>query len=64
MDNSISPELIKRINELAKKKKQTGLTEEEKNEQDRLRKQYLAVIRAQFKTTLDSISIVDPEKIH
>lgn len=64
MDSRINPELIKRINELAQKQKLNGLTGEEKEEQDKLRKQYLDAIRAQFKSTLDSISIVDPEKTH
>lgn len=61
MDNRINPELIARINELAKKQKQAGLTCEEKEEQAKLRTQYLKVIRAQFTSTLDSIKVVDPQ---
>ena len=39
-------ELIKRINELARLKKEKGLTPQQQLEQDRLRKLYLAGIRA------------------
>lgn len=55
----ISPELIQRINELAHKKKTVGLTAEEKQEQAKLYKVYLAGIRGQLKQQLDSIEYVD-----
>lgn len=50
----ITKELIGRINELARKQRAEGLTEDEKNEQSRLRKVYLADIRAQVVTQLES----------
>jgi len=50
---------IERINELAKKAKTVGLTDEEIAERDVLRKEYLAAIRENFRQTLDSIEIVD-----
>lgn len=50
---------IKRINELAKKQREEGLTEEEKAEQHKLRQNYLAAIRGNFKKTLDSIEYTD-----
>ena len=50
-------EKIDRINALAKKAKETGLTDEEIIERDALRKEYLAAIRANLKSTLDSIEI-------
>lgn len=50
---------IDRINELAKKAKSVGLTDEEVAERDVLRKEYLAAIRENFRQTLDSIEIVD-----
>ena len=50
---------IERINELAKKSKAEGLTKQEKEEQALLRAEYLQAIRANFKTTLDSIEVVD-----
>lgn len=46
---------IARINELAKKKKTIGLTEEELLEQKSLREEYLSCIRQNFRQTLDSI---------
>ena len=50
---------IDRINELAHKSKNEGLTEEEKNEQALLRKEFLAEIRADVRASLESIEIVD-----
>ena len=55
----ITDETIKRINELARKKKAEGLTEEELAEQKALREEYLEGIRANFKSQLDSIRVVD-----
>jgi len=52
-------ELIKRINELAKKKRTLGLNKEEKLEQEELYKKYLAMIRGQVKGYLDNIEIID-----
>lgn len=46
--------LIARINELAKKKKETGLTPEELDEQQLLRQEYIQNIRANVKATLDN----------
>ncbi len=50
---------LDRINELAHKSKAEGLTEEEKAEQDVLRAEFLAEIRAEVKASLESIEIVD-----
>lgn len=50
---------ILRINELAKKSKQQGLTDAEKQEQAELRKEYLAAVRKNLRATLDNIEIVD-----
>ena len=54
----IDPNLINRINELANLQKERELTEEEKDEQIRLRKEYLELFRAGFKQQLDSIKVV------
>ncbi|WP_290771418.1 DUF896 domain-containing protein [Anaerofustis sp.] len=48
---------IDRINELAKKKKTVGLTEEELKEQQELYKIYLGNIRRNFKNTVDNIVV-------
>ncbi len=50
-------EKIKRINELYHKSKAEGLTEEEKEEQATLRKEYVANIRANLRGNLNSIII-------
>ena len=50
---------IERINELAKKKKSIGLTEEELKEQALLRQEYLESIRKSFRQTLESIEYKD-----
>ena len=57
----ITPELLARINELARKKRIIGLTEEELSEQKELYKIYLAAIREQMTSLLDSIEFVDVE---
>ena len=50
---------INRINELARKKKAMGLTEEETAEQAKLRAEYLVEFRGNFKQQLDNVYIVD-----
>lgn len=55
--------LIKRINELAAKKRSTGLTLEEQIEQKELYQEYLGNIRSQLKAQLENIEIVDKEEI-
>lgn len=54
-------EKIKRINELAKKSKSIGLTEEETAEQKKLRAEYIASFRSDLKNTLESIVIADKD---
>ena len=54
-------DLIKRINELANKSKTVGLTELEKEEQQKLRQEYLKVFRGNMKETLMTVKIVDEE---
>lgn len=52
---------IDRINELAKKKKEQGLTEAEAKEQSKLRKKYLEAFRKGFKQQIESTKVIDPE---
>ena len=58
----IDQKLIDRINELAKKKKTVGLTEEEMELQKELRKEYLALFKEGLKQQLEAIEIVDEPK--
>lgn len=57
----ITPELLERINHLARKKRTIGLTDDELAEQKELYKIYLAAIRGQVTSLLDSIEFVDAE---
>ena len=50
-------ERIKRINELYHKSKSVGLSDAEKEEQARLRKEYVASIRGNLKSQLESMTI-------
>lgn len=52
-------ELIKRINELSRKSKTEGLTEDEKGEQARLRAEYIKKFRQGMENTLSNVYIVD-----
>jgi uncharacterized protein YnzC (UPF0291/DUF896 family) len=54
-------ETVKRLNELYHKSKGAGLTEAETAERDRLRREYLAVIRGQVQSSLSRVEIVDAE---
>ena len=49
----------KRINELYKKEKTVGLTEEEKKEQEKLRNEYRKAFRQNLINTLNNIEIKD-----
>ena len=52
---------IDRINALYQKSQSVGLTDEEKEEQARLRKEYLETIRNNMRSTLNSISIQEKD---
>lgn len=55
----ITPQLIQRINELAKKKREQTITEEELTEQAKLRRIYIDHFKGQLKQQLDRIEFVD-----
>ena len=57
----MTEEKIARINALAKKSKTTGLTEAEKAEQQALRQEYLADIKASLRSQLERTSIQEPD---
>lgn len=50
---------LDRINELARKQRAEGLTDEEKEEQAVLRKEYIEAFKASLRSQLDSIVVVD-----
>lgn len=52
---------IERINELAKKKKEIGLTPEEAEEQAALRAEYIRDFRSQFGQVLDNTVVQYPD---
>ena len=54
-------EKIARINELSRKAKNEGLTNEESNEQKILRQEYLQVFRGSMTNTLQSVKVLDPK---
>lgn len=54
-------EVIARINELAKKAKTVGLTEEETQERAALRSRYVASVRENLSAQLDNTVIVEPD---
>ncbi|MHA6251204.1 DUF896 domain-containing protein [Oceanobacillus sp. CAU 1775] len=56
----LAKEKLTRINELANKAKNDGLTEEEKIEQKRLREEYLGNIRSSFTNQFKTMTVIDP----
>lgn len=52
---------IARINELYRKSKNEGLTEEEKQEQADLRSEYIQAIRRNLRGTLNQITVLNPD---
>ncbi len=54
-------EMTKRINELYHKSQAEGLSEDEREEQQKLRQAYVANVRANLRGQLDNISIVEKD---
>ena len=52
---------LARINELARKQKSVGLSDAEKEEQAVLRGRYIAAIRANLRSQLDQIDMIEPD---
>ncbi|MFK4565684.1 DUF896 family protein [Enterococcus sp. UD-01] len=57
----LSSEKMSRINELAKKAKESGLSDQEKAEQQRLRQEYLAAFRGGMRHHIEGMKVVDPK---
>jgi len=52
---------MKRINELSKKSKTSGLSIEEAKEQTQLRKEYLETFRSSMRDTIENVKVLDAE---
>ncbi len=57
----MTEELLNRINELARKSRTDGLTEQEKAEQAQLRQQYIKGFRQGFENTMNNVYIMDKD---
>lgn len=57
----MTQEKIDRINELSRKQKSVGLTEEEKQEQYILRREYIEGFKASLVSQLENTYIVEPD---
>ena len=57
----MTEEKIERINELARKSKTEGLTEEEKVEQQALRRQFIDDFKRNLRGQLDNISVKEKD---
>ncbi len=55
----MNKEKIERINFLAKKSREVGLTDEEKAEQAKLREEYVAAFKNNLRAQLDNMYILD-----
>ncbi len=57
----ITEQMVQRINALAKKKKNEGLTPDEEKEQQELRRQYIDAFKSNLRSQLDNIKFVDED---
>lgn len=55
----MTDERIKRINELAKKSREEGLSDAEKRERELLRREYIDAFRKSLSSQLDNVYIAD-----
>lgn len=57
----ITPEKLDRINALARKSREVGLSEEEKEEQNKLRREYIDAYKASLRSQLSNTIVVRPD---
>ncbi|MBS4194088.1 DUF896 domain-containing protein [Lederbergia citri] len=55
----LSKEKLLRINQLAKKAKEQGLTQKEAKEQTSLRSEYLKTFRSSMRNTIENVRVFD-----
>lgn len=56
-ENMKIDDVIKRINELYKKSKEEGLSEGEKEEQQKLRRRYIDSVKSNFRAQLETVEL-------
>lgn len=61
MAEFVTDEEVKRINELYKKAKESGLRKEEEEEQRELRKKYLLAVRSSLRSSLNNVDIKEAD---
>ncbi|GAA0478063.1 DUF896 family protein [Alkalibacterium sp. m-11] len=52
---------LDRINELVRKERSEGLSQEEKDEQKALREEYIQAFRSGMKNQIEGMKVVDPD---
>lgn len=57
----VTQEMLDRINALYRKSQSEGLTEEEKQEQAKLRRKYIEAVRTNMRASLNNISIQEED---
>ena len=61
MNGKVTKKEMDRINELARKSKAEGLTEEEQKEQKELRERYIEAVRMNLRSQLNNIDVINHE---
>ena len=59
--HKMQPHTIERINALARKARETGLTEAEQKEQALLRREYIDAMKQSLRTQLEEVRIVEED---
>lgn len=57
----LSQDKLDKINQLARKQREDGLTEDEKKEQEELRAEYIKAFRSGMRNSIEGMKIVDEE---
>jgi uncharacterized protein YnzC (UPF0291/DUF896 family) len=60
-DSMLEKKKLDRINELVRKERSDGLSQEEKDEQKGLREEYIQAFRSGMKNQIEGMKVVDPD---